>query len=95
MPAVRKASKVVGTGVHVLKERGVSVDEAIRLEHAVDLVDNDFRLKYMFQYGLDDNSIHGCVGQGDPVSVGHKLRKGTPVDIESENVDIFCIIKII
>ena len=61
MPRVSEAGEIVPPHVHLLHERGLSVDHPAIFEYSVDLMDTALRINEVFEYGLDDHAIEGFV----------------------------------
>src|SRR5437588_8450779 len=83
----RVAIEVVRTRMHLLKKGCLRVGEAVFPKHSVNLLDHVAWLEHVLEYGLDDDSIHARVGQGDLVGVGDELGHWAAVDVERDQAE--------
>ena len=79
-----KAGEIVRAFVHLLHERRLGIDDAIRLQYALDLRDDTQRLDDVLEDGLHADAIDAPVRKRDVVSVRDKLRELRWVDVEGD-----------
>ena len=70
-----------------LHEGDFGINDAARLEHAINLSDDATRLNHMLQHGLDPNAVDRGVGQRNVVGVGDEVGIGRCIDVETKRAD--------
>ncbi len=90
-----EAGKVERSFVHVLEERRVGVDEAVRLKDAMNLGYDASRIENVLEHRLNHHAIDACIGQGDEVRVGDELRKARRIHVERDHVELRIIVQLL
>ncbi len=72
----------------LLDKRRVGVDDAIRLQHAMDFLDHRLRLQHMFEHGLNPDAVEHCITERQEVTIRHHIGIRRCVDVGSDNLDI-------